>query len=118
MPDVRERNVMATIRLKVQLVKVDILVQKARDHIGYISELTVQGIGAIPAAKETKYAESETIIVHDIGTLVGQYEGYQVYDEFPYWLHFPVWENEEEFPKARHNPGEEDDGPGSWQNPH
>ena len=51
---VRKRKVMAMMRLKDQFVEVAREVQTALAHRGYISALTVQGMGAMPAAKEMR----------------------------------------------------------------
>lgn len=51
---VRNRKVMAIIKLKDQLVEVAIETHRALAQRGYISAFTVHGTGAIPAAKDMR----------------------------------------------------------------
>ena len=60
------------IKLNVQLVHVATELQTDLPQSGYISELTVHGIGAMPAANEIRYAARPTMIVQELAVVVGQ----------------------------------------------
>jgi hypothetical protein len=57
---ISDRKVAETSRLKAQLTDVDAALPELRAHCGYSSELMVQGMGPIPAAKQKRYATRPT----------------------------------------------------------
>jgi len=63
---------MAMIRLNVQLVQVATELQTDLPQRGYISELTVHGMGAMPAAKDMRYAARPTMMIQEFVLVVGQ----------------------------------------------
>jgi len=68
MASVSDKNVREIIKLAIQLTQVAVPVPVLRAHSGYISELTVHGIGPIPAANYLSVSCDRSLIQTTVQT--------------------------------------------------